>query len=78
MIKHKVKKHWKKVLIYLFSLGFITLGIIAIWISTFKMPDLRSFDERTVSQSTKIYDRTGEVLLADLNQNLKRKVRKIL
>jgi 1A family penicillin-binding protein len=74
MIKHKVKKHWKKVLIYLFSLGFITLGIIAIWISTFKMPDLRSFDERTVSQSTKIYDRTGEVLLADLNQNLKRKV----
>ncbi len=74
MIKHKIKKHWKKTLIYLFSLGFITLGIIAIWISTFKMPDLKSFDERTVSQSTKIYDRTGEVLLADLNQNLKRQV----
>ena len=69
-----VKKHWKKVLIYLFSLGFITLGIIAIWISTFKMPDLKSFEERTVSQSTKIYDRTGTVLLADLNQDLKRKV----
>ena len=70
----QIKKHWKKILIYLFSLVFIGLGIIAFWISTFKMPDLKSFDERTVSQSTKIYDRTGQVLLADLNRDLKRKV----
>ncbi len=55
-------------------MGFIGLGIITFWISTFKMPDLKSFEERSVSQSTKIYDRTGEILLFDLNQNLKRKV----
>ena len=73
-IKHKIKRHWKKTLIYLFSLGFIGLGIIAFWVSTFKMPDLKSFDERTVSQSTKIYDRTGKVLLFDLNQDLKRQI----
>jgi len=58
----------------LFSLGFLTLGIISFWISTFKMPDLSSFEQRTISQSTKIYDRTGKVLLFDLNQDLKRKV----
>ncbi len=74
MTKHKIKKHYKKILIYLFSLGFIGLGIITFWISTFKMPDLKSFEERTISQSTKIYDRTGEILLFDVNQDIKRKV----
>lgn len=74
MVKHKIKRHWKKILIYTFSLGFIGLGIITFWISSFKMPDLRSFDERSVSQSTKIFDRTGEVLLFDLNQDIKREV----
>ncbi len=69
-----IEKHYKKALIYLFSLGFVGLGIITFWISTFQMPDLKSFDARTVSQSTKIYDRTGTVLLFDLNQDLKRKV----
>lgn len=70
----RIKKHYKKTLIYLVSLGFIALGILAVWISTFQMPDLKSFEERTVSQSTKIYDRTGEVLLFDLNQDIKREV----
>ncbi len=70
----RVKKHYKKALVYLFSLGFICLGLLAFWVSTFKLPDLKSFEERTVSQSTKIYDRTGEILLFDLNQNIKRRV----
>jgi 1A family penicillin-binding protein len=74
MHKHKKIKHYKKALIYLLSLAFIGLGIITFWISTFKMPDLKSFEERTVSQSTKIYDRTGEILLFDVNQDIKREV----
>lgn len=70
----RVKKHYKKILIYAISLSFVGLGIISFWISTFQMPDLKSFEERTVSQSTKIYDRTGQVLLFDLNRDIKRKV----
>lgn len=69
-----IKKHHQITLISLFSLGFITLGLIAFWISTFEIPDLKSFETRTVSQSTKIYDRTGEVLLFDVNQDIKREV----
>lgn len=53
---------------------FVALGITAYWFSTFQIPDLTSFEQRSVSQSTKIYDRTGEVLLFDLNQDIKRKV----
>jgi 1A family penicillin-binding protein len=71
---YKLKPKQKKTLIYLISIAFVGLGIITFWVSTFKIPDLSSFEERSVSQSTKIYDRTGEVLLFDVNQNIKREV----
>jgi len=69
-----IKKHLKTIVVSVFSFGFICLGLIAFWFSTFKVPDLKSFDDRTVAQSTKIYDRTGEILLFDVNQDIKRKV----
>lgn len=54
------------------SLGVIGLGILIIWIATLKVPDFKSFDDRRVASSTKIYDRTGEILLYDIHQNAKR------
>lgn len=71
------KKGSKKKFIHnilLFSTGFFVLivGILIIWISTFKIPDFRSFDDRKIVNSTKIYDRTGEVLLYDIHQDVKR------
>lgn len=45
-----------------------------LWLSHFDIPDLSSFENRKVQQSTKIYDRTGEVLLYDLHQDIKRTV----
>lgn len=39
-----------------------------------KLPDFTEFHERKVAQSTKIYDRTGEVLLYDVHQNVKRTI----
>ena len=47
---------------------------LLIWIATLDIPDLSSFDERRILQSTKIYDRTGEVLLYDLHQDVRRTV----
>ncbi len=38
------------------------------------MPDFKSLKERRVVQSTKIYDRTGEVLLYDIHAEVKRTV----
>jgi len=49
-------------------------GILAIWISTFKIPSLDTIENRKVSQSTKIYDSTGKILLYDVYQNTKRTV----
>ncbi|MEI6296766.1 MAG: biosynthetic peptidoglycan transglycosylase [bacterium] len=39
-----------------------------------KIPDFGSFDKRKISQSTKIYDRTGKILLYDIHQDIKRRV----
>ncbi|MFA5935201.1 MAG: PBP1A family penicillin-binding protein [Candidatus Paceibacterota bacterium] len=79
MVKSKFKKikgflhhNFKKILLTCCALGFVALGIVALWISTFKMPDLQSFEERKVSQSTKIYDRTGKILLYDIHENTRR------
>lgn len=55
-------------------LGLIGAGVLLVWISTLDMPDLSSFEERRVQQSTKIYDRTGEVLLYDLHQDVRRTI----
>jgi len=61
-------------LIIFFALGIIILAGFLLWVSTLKIPDLSSFEERKVLQSTKIYDRTGEILLYDLHQDVKRTV----
>ncbi len=54
------------------SLGIFATGSFLVWVSTFTLPDMTSFTTRKVSESTKIYDRTGEVLLYDLNRGIKR------
>ncbi len=73
MSHHRKKhRHVKRLVALLFSLGFICLGIIALWVATLKMPDLTSFQNRKVVESTKIYDRTGEILLYDTGKDAKR------
>lgn len=56
----------------LIILGVFAVSTFFLWISTFTLPDLSSFGTRQISQSTKIYDRTGTVLLYDLNRGVKR------
>ena len=49
-------------------------GVIAIWATTLNLPNLENFEERKVAQSTKIYDRAGEILLFDVHGDIKRSV----
>jgi len=71
---HFIKKNPKQVFIIVAAVFFVFCGLIALWISTFQMPDLNSFDTRIVAQSTKIYDRTGTILLYDVHQGAKRTI----
>ncbi|MEK7390631.1 MAG: transglycosylase domain-containing protein [Patescibacteria group bacterium] len=63
----------KTVVIGMAGLIFLA-GFFLLWISSWRIPTLDSFEERSVTQSTKIYDRTGEVLLYDVYHNVKRTV----
>jgi 1A family penicillin-binding protein len=66
--------HIQKAILFSLTLGFIFAGIIILWLSTLQIPDLKTFSDRQIVQSTKIYDRTGEVLLYDIHENAKRTV----
>ncbi len=61
-------------LLVLAGIGFIALGGIIIAVAVSPVPDISSFASRQVDQSTKIYDRTGQVLLYDYNRDAKRDV----
>ena len=73
MKKHSFKS-LKNVSFLLLGLGVIFVGVAIIWVSTLKLPDFKLFTERKIQSSTKIYDRTGQVLLYDLHENIKRTV----
>lgn len=73
-IKKLIKERGTDLLVVGLVLGFIGAGGLLIFISTLDIPDLSAFEQRRVLQSTKIYDRTGEIVLYDLNQDVKRTV----
>lgn len=53
---------------------FVLGGVIIVWAISLPMPDLKSFENRKIVESTKIYDRTGKVLLYDIHQNISRTI----
>jgi 1A family penicillin-binding protein len=73
MRKHSFKV-FKNVLFLLIGIGIVLTGVLIMWISTLKLPDFKLFTERKIQSSTKIYDRTGTVLLYDVHQDIKRTV----
>ncbi len=72
------RAHWKHTLIAtgLAGIGAVLLlgGIMLLIVALTPTPDIESFADRQVDQSTRIYDRTGQVLLYDYNRDVKREV----
>lgn len=67
--KNKLKQ---ELIILCISIGFLTLGSIALWGANLQLPEVSSFNTRILSQSTKFYDKTGEIELFDTHQNIRR------
>src|SRR3989344_1401441 len=61
------------VLVFL-GLMFFALGGLLFAVAVTPVPDTNSFASRQTNQSTKIYDRTGQVLLYDYNRDAKREI----
>ncbi|MFA5722038.1 MAG: transglycosylase domain-containing protein, partial [Candidatus Paceibacterota bacterium] len=66
----------KKTVLFLFSAAIISLiGLSLLTLILAQgLPDPSVFDERIVPQSTKIYDRTGEILLYEIHGGEKRTI----
>ncbi len=74
LLRRALWKLIKPLVVLLISGCFILSSFVIIWFSTLQIPDLSAFETRKVSQSTKIYDRTGEVLLYDVHNDTRRTI----
>ncbi len=73
--RKKNRKHLIRDLTIIFlSLAFLFSGVLLLWLGNLKIPDFNAFEDRKISQSTKIYDRTGEILLYDIHKNTRRTI----
>lgn len=52
--------------------GFFIVGGFVLWVTLSPVPDIGALDDREVKQSTRLYDRTGQVLLYDYNRDARR------
>src|SRR3989344_2147143 len=68
----------RKTLWLITKLGMVVVligaGVLIFWLFTLKIPDLKAIETRLVAESTKIYDRTGKVLLYSVQEGVRRKV----
>ncbi len=62
-----------RVVVYaIFGISFFIASTLVLWVALTPTPDISAFGAREVAQSTKMYDRTGQVLLYDYNRDLRR------
>ena len=78
-MKHSQKKSSRRhtliaSLLVVLGIAFIGAGGILIAVAVAPAPDISSFANRQITQSTKIYDRTGQVLLYDYNRDARRNI----
>lgn len=72
--KHRILYALQILTILLLIIGIFSVSAFLIWASTIEIPDFSLFESRKVSQSTKIYDRTGTILLYDVHKDVRRTI----
>ena len=69
ILKIKPSHDW---LLLCAGLFIIFVGGVFVWVASLKIPDFNAFNDRKVANSTKILDRTGEIVLYDIHEDIKR------
>src|SRR3989344_3208427 len=64
----------RKIILILFSTSFLLAGVGVIWFTQLEIPDFQTIQNRLITESTKIYDRTGKIVLYNLQENVRRRV----
>ncbi len=61
-------------LLGLISFAFLLSGVLLLWFLSLNIPSIDSFHTRRVAESTKLYDRTGKILLFDVHGTVRRTI----
>ena len=67
-----LKKIFLELFFVLVAVCLISFSLLLVWISTLDLPDFNNFENRAVANSTKIYDRTGKIVLYNIHDNIRR------
>ncbi len=70
--KKAQKKLLREAFFVLTSLGVVVVAIMIGWVATLQLPDFNNFENRSIANSTKIYDRTGKIVLYNIHDNVRR------
>jgi 1A family penicillin-binding protein len=71
--KHSRISHVIREVVYIIlGVALLFTAVAVVWVSTIKLPDFNNFENRKIANSTKIYDRTGKILLYNVYDNIKR------
>lgn len=74
-MKERRKNNLKRNRLFIVSsILLFLMGVVFLWVATLRIPDLSDLNDRRVVQSTKIYDKTGQVLLYDMSSDVRRTV----
>ncbi len=69
----KILPEWLQLsLMGIIALGFFGIGGVITWAAVMPIPSITSFENRQVAESTKIYDRTGNIVLYDVHGSVRR------
>src|SRR3989344_8279249 len=68
----KRKLHHSNHFLAIVTIILLTSGLFILWMASLRIPALEDLSERRIDQSTKIYDRTGDILLYDTSSDTKR------
>ena len=74
VLKKNNKFNFGKIILFCCIAGLVFAGGALLWVSTFELPNLENFEDRQIAESTKIYDRTGDVVLFDVHGEITRTV----
>lgn len=66
------KKLLKDVILIGLALGVVALALMISWVASLELPDFNNFENRSIANSTKIYDRTGKIVLYNIHDSVRR------
>jgi penicillin-binding protein 1C len=69
---HAKNKILKELILIVISSGIICFALVAAWMANIELPDFNNFENRAVANSTKIYDRTGKIVLYNIHDSIRR------